>query len=71
MPCRCINQHGKVRPRLFSRVRWWRPPNSLALTTRNEQTGLTQACLESKYTMEQVDQLVTEYVTRHFPPEGT
>ncbi|GAA5966067.1 hypothetical protein JCM8115_004921 [Rhodotorula mucilaginosa] len=34
------------------------------------KTGLTQACLESKYTMEQVDQLVTEYVTRHFPPEA-
>ncbi|GAA5981090.1 hypothetical protein JCM10908_003981 [Rhodotorula pacifica] len=33
------------------------------------KTGLTQACLDSKYTMEQVDELVTAYVTRHFPPD--
>lgn len=32
------------------------------------QTGLTQACMESKYTMEEVDELVTSYITQHFPP---
>ncbi|GAA6040999.1 hypothetical protein JCM8097_000532 [Rhodosporidiobolus ruineniae] len=32
------------------------------------KTGLTQACLDSKYTMQEVDELVTAYVTKHFPP---
>ncbi|GAA5949942.1 hypothetical protein JCM3765_007745 [Sporobolomyces pararoseus] len=32
------------------------------------KTGLTKACLESKYTMEAVDTLVTDYVRKHFPP---
>ncbi|GAA5936806.1 hypothetical protein JCM10213_000065 [Rhodosporidiobolus nylandii] len=32
------------------------------------KTGLTRACLESQYAMEQVDELVTAYVTQHFPP---
>ncbi|GAA6024025.1 hypothetical protein JCM8202_004927 [Rhodotorula sphaerocarpa] len=31
------------------------------------KTGLTQACLEAKHTMSEVDELVSEYVTRHFP----
>ncbi|GAA5865098.1 hypothetical protein JCM1840_005739 [Sporobolomyces johnsonii] len=32
------------------------------------KTGLTQACLESKYTMSEIDSLVAAYVSKHFPP---
>ncbi|GAA6062869.1 hypothetical protein JCM10212_000791 [Sporobolomyces blumeae] len=31
------------------------------------KTGLTQACLDSKYSMEEVDSLVSAYVAKHFP----
>ncbi|GAA5947169.1 hypothetical protein JCM3775_002687 [Rhodotorula graminis] len=31
------------------------------------KTGLTQACLDSEYSMEEVDKLVTDYVSQHFP----
>lgn len=65
---RCINQHGKVllaRSPLFA----CRTSEAERLTTSwPTQTGLTQACLESESTMEQVDELVSEYVSRHFPP---
>lgn len=33
------------------------------------QTGLTASCLASTTTMEQVDDLVTAYVSQHFPPD--
>ncbi|GAA5829519.1 hypothetical protein JCM5353_001279 [Sporobolomyces roseus] len=32
------------------------------------KTGLTRACLNSQHSMEEVDSLVTAYVTKHFPP---
>ncbi|GAA5986961.1 hypothetical protein JCM11641_002268 [Rhodosporidiobolus odoratus] len=32
------------------------------------KTGLTRACLESTHSMAEVDELVTAYVTKHFPP---
>ncbi|GAA5923438.1 Rex2p [Sporobolomyces koalae] len=35
---------------------------------QHAKTGLTQACLDSKYTMEQVDSLVAAYVAKHWPP---
>ncbi|GAA6010228.1 hypothetical protein JCM10207_005676 [Rhodosporidiobolus poonsookiae] len=31
------------------------------------KTGLTQACIDSKYTMEEVDDFVAAYVSKHFP----
>ncbi|GAA5849080.1 hypothetical protein JCM9279_005785 [Rhodotorula babjevae] len=31
------------------------------------KTGLTQACLDSEHSMEEVDKLVTEYVSQYFP----
>ncbi|GAA5889486.1 hypothetical protein JCM16303_004742 [Sporobolomyces ruberrimus] len=34
------------------------------------KTGLTQACSESKYTMQEVDRLVSEYVAKHVPPKS-
>ncbi|GAA6047923.1 hypothetical protein NBRC10513_003650 [Rhodotorula toruloides] len=34
------------------------------------KTGLTQACLDSKYTMQEVDKHVSDYVAKHFPPDA-
>ncbi|GAA5858372.1 hypothetical protein JCM8547_004668 [Rhodosporidiobolus lusitaniae] len=35
---------------------------------QHSKTGLTRACLEAAQTMDEVDQLVTSYVSQHFPP---
>ncbi|GAA5836091.1 hypothetical protein JCM11251_007367 [Rhodosporidiobolus azoricus] len=33
------------------------------------KTGLTQQCLSARHTMDEVDNLVASYVTKHCPPE--
>ncbi|GAA6055534.1 hypothetical protein JCM3770_006773 [Rhodotorula araucariae] len=35
---------------------------------QHAKTGLTQACLDSKYTMEEVDKLVSDYVAKYSAP---